>query len=225
MKKDINYYRKLLHIDTITLLIIDLSFIIIGFILGTLLNSDDVVGIIVYSLLYLGFIITLLCNKKEIQKFVGYLCIFLGIIMFIPALFDGSLFSIVYLAFGIIYIIHSIKYLNAFKQENIIKDDTKEKILSKLLPILSIILNFITLLLIYKVFRHTPIIKLIVGIIFSVCAPIFSIISIKNKKNAYKYIILIISIYMSFMTIIGTIQKVKTEFINNNHCINQYYMK
>ena len=113
--KGVNYYRKLLHYDTIVLLIVSILFVIVSAIFIETTSSWDTVPILLKSILFIIFAIIVLTNKKQIGKIVGVLSVINSSLMIITSLGDGSLFGVVYLLLGIIYLIHSVIYLRKFK--------------------------------------------------------------------------------------------------------------
>ena len=67
-EKNVNYYRNLLHNDSITLLVVAIIFAITNLLfMGQ--GYDEAVPIFLKSIMFAIFSIILICNKKETKKF------------------------------------------------------------------------------------------------------------------------------------------------------------
>lgn len=108
-EKNINYYRSLLHKDSIALLVIAIIFSII---LVSLSFSEDSVPPFLVSIIVAIVSIILICNKKKNKKFIGVLGVITSCLMILNfAVEDKSTFGFIYFFLGIFYLIHSILYL------------------------------------------------------------------------------------------------------------------
>lgn len=227
-EKDINYYRSLLHKDSIVLLVIAVVFTIVNILfMGN--DYDEAVPIILKSIMFIIISIIIICNKKEIKKFVGTLSIITSCLMILTSIGDSSLFGIVYLLLGIFLGIHSILYLKKFSNYNIqtntnevIVKDNKIKYIS-LIPILITIV-----LVILEIFNET-LIGLswcsisILGINF-ISIILCIILHHKKIKSVLVYIILVISIIITLFSGIFLIEEIKQNIRKNNYYDSEEFL-
>lgn len=197
--KGVNYYRKLLHYDTIVLLIVSILFVILSAIFIEKTNSEDSVQILLKSILFIIFEIIILVNKKEISKSVGILAVVNGALMVLTSIGDGSLFGIVYLLLGMLYIIHSAIYLNKLKKSDynsqIGNFDTKQNTKLKYLTIIANILSLLFVIGLISEDMTTRIIIFATIIVINVINIIFCVfLNKKYSKSTLVYITMIISI-------------------------------
>lgn len=213
-EKNINYYRNLLHKDSIALLIIAVIFIILNlmFMAG---GIDDAVPIFLKSIMFAIFSIILICNKKEIKKFVGVLSITTGCLMILTSIGDGSLFGLVYLLLGIFLIVHSIKYLKKLKDYNIQANYSTDTMVNAKIKYISLIPLVLTIFFfILAIVFNKPVIGIswysILIFVVNFLNIIFCIIlHKKNIKSVLVYLMLIISIMIAFFNGIFLIDDIK----------------
>lgn len=212
--KGANYYRKMLHYDTIVLLIISVLFAIAGAYFIAKVNSEDSVPILLKSILFIIFEVIVLINKKEVNKSIGVLSIINGILMVITSIGDGSLFGIVYLLLGIFYIIHSAIYLNKLKNTNYDKQIIDNKEDSKL-KYLTLIPNILALLFVFGIMQNEMTSRIIifsVVIVVNIMNVIFCIfLNKKYNKSILTYMAMIISILVILINGVILIDDVGSE--------------
>lgn len=197
-EKNINYYRSLLHKDSITLLVIAIIFVIANFIFidgGT----EEAVPIFLKSIMFAIFSIIVICNRKETKKFIGVLTIITSCLMILTSIGDWSLFGVVYFLLGIFLITHSILYLRKLKESNYFETSIVDNVKRKTkLKYLTLIPNIISCLFIFGFIVEQLSIKILIYsiiIIFNIINIIFGIsINRKYNKSVLVYITMIISI-------------------------------
>lgn len=218
-------YRKMIHTDSIVLLVLSIIAIIFGLFVG----GDHGYELFLRSLIYfIGFII-IIANKKEIKKFVGTFAIVIASIMILLSIFSLSLFDVAYLILGIFYIIHSIKYLKNFKgyeQPIVVQEKSKldklkyisliSLILSVVYPIISLFLSFF----IESDFLYDA--PVVISCLFALSSLILNIILLsKKRKSSLVYVCLVFSILITFFTGILSINTIKNELNKNNNFIEE----
>lgn len=202
--KDVNYYRKMLHKDSIVLLVVAIIFAIINIILISG-YENEAIPLFLKSILFSIFLIIIICNKKENKSFIGVLAIITGSLMMLTTIIgDTSLFGIVYFLLGLFYIIHSIIYLKKLKDYNMELNYSNEiSAINSKIKYITLIPIFITIVLFILgfIFVEQPVGIPLIGIailIINIANIIFCIIlHHKNIKSALVYIMLIISIIIS----------------------------
>lgn len=224
--KGVNYYRKLLHYDTIVLLIVSILFVIVSAIFIEMTSSGDTVPILLKSILFIIFEIIVLTNKKQIGKIVGVLSVINSSLMIITSLGDGSLFGVVYLLLGIIYLIHSVIYLRKFKESNINYQMTDyENKQNTKLKYLTLIPNILLLPSIFIFIIENTEIRIIVSVMIlfiNIINVIFCIyLNKKYSKSILVYITMIISILAVLINGVILIDDIGSEIYkkrkNNNN--------
>lgn len=201
-EKNINYYRSLLHKDSIALLIVAIIFIIIILCMGSV--SDESSLIFLKSNMFMIISIIIICNKKETKKFIGTLSIITACLMVLTSIGDGSLFGIVYFLLGVFLGIHSILYLIKFKNYNVQSNCSDEVVIKnskmKYLSLIPIIISIIISIILSKVgigFDQFLIAILVINI-----ANIIFCIILHNKKikSAFMYLMLAMSIIITLFS-------------------------
>lgn len=224
MKKDMDYYKNILHKDSITTLVVAIIFAIINLIfIGS--GNEASVPIFLKSIIFIVTSTIIICTKKETQKFIGTLSLITSILMMLTSLVDSSLFGIVYFMLGIFLCIHSIKYLNNYKKYNIepqsnekINKHNKIKFVSIIPIILSVILVVINLILEITNKNNTISWCNILILILNILNITFCIIlSHKKIKSAFIYIMLAISILITFLSGLFLIDEIGTKIRKNNY--------
>lgn len=195
--KNIDYYRCLLHKDTVFLLFIAIFFGISSF----LLQGFD---IFLKSILFIFFLVISIFNKKEKGIFIGRFNVFIGVLMVLVSIRGSSLFDIAYLLLGIIYIIHSIIYLLKLKNTtlNLKKQNKNSKViyLNLILVIISMICFKLVLSFRYSYFG---LVFILLGVSLTLFIFISSLILIfKKYKSLLMYIIFVLSIFIVFAYLI-----------------------
>ncbi len=198
-EKNINYYRNLLHKDSVVLLVVASIVAILN-----LLFMEF--SIFFKSALFIVFYIILLCNKKENVPFVGVLAIITGCLMIITSLFGVSIFDIIYILLGILYVVHSIIYLNKLKQEtNVLEQTVQNKsnipYINIGLIIFSIVVLFANRFTSGKFFEILSTILSGISMLFVFISSI--VLMTKKYKSALLYITFVISIiFILFLSIL-----------------------
>lgn len=201
-EKNTNYYRSLLHKDSIALLIVAIIFIIIILCMGSV--SDESSLIFLKSNMFMIISIIIICNKKETKKFIGTLSIITACLMVLTSIGDGSLFGIVYFLLGVFLGIHSILYLIKFKNYNVQSNCSDEVVIKnskmKYLSLIPIIISIIISIILSKVgigFDQFLIAILVINI-----ANIIFCIILHNKKikSAFMYLMLAMSIIITLFS-------------------------
>lgn len=198
-EKNVDYYRNVLHKDSITILVLSLITAILLILLGDDNFGDAEVVMFFKSILFIIFSIILFRNTKENSLFIGRFSIVTGGMMMITSFRGGSVFDIVYLLFGFFSIIHAIIYLVKLRQASTFLAQSfpkKSKFVYMnlgllILAILSLIANGFAL-------RNSSTSVMWFGIVtlaLLLFTFVFSIILIKKK---YKSVIL----YLTFMATI-----------------------
>lgn len=231
-QKDLNYYRGLLHKDSVVLLVISIIFIIIILLFVKSGNVDDKIGIIfLKSVLITIFSIILICNKKETKKFIGILTIIVSCLMMLTSIGDGSLFGIVYFILGIFLIIHSILYLKKYRENNVSasisdKDLTKNDKM-KYLFFIPIIL---TIILIILGVLHDKILfniswYIVAVLVINIISIIFSILySHKKEKSAFVYVMLVIFIIITTFSGLTLVDEIRNENRNKKYYNSEEFL-
>lgn len=225
-QKNVNYYRDLLHKDSITLLVIAIIFAIASFtFIGG--GTDEAVPIFLKSIMFAIFSIILICNKKETKKFVGVLTIITSCLMILTSIGDSSLFGVVYFLLGIFLMIHSILYLRKLKNYNIQTgasiNNAKIKYLSFMplaLTIFFMILGFIFNQSLIGIFWCSMVIFIvnILGIIFCIT------LHHRNIRSVLVYIMLVISIMITFFSGIFLIDDIRNYLRKNKYNNSEQYV-
>ena len=225
MPEKLKKYRRILHNDSIALLVISIITMFAGLIFAGIGLSDSSISLFIESLLYFIFLIIIIENIKTTRKFVGVLVIIASSLMILFAIYNHSLFDIIYFILGIVYMIHSIIYLNNFKGYTPIKQVQEKFKIDKL--------KNISLILIILCFLY-PVVSIIIGIfidsfffnttsgvilmlfIFALTSLILNIILIIKKRKSFTlYVCLILSIIVTLFTIIyipSSIEKLLSEY-------------
>lgn len=220
--KDINYYRTLLHKDTILLLFVTAISGVVSF-----LFQDF--GVFFSSIIYMIFLIILLCNKKQVKSFIGVIAIIISGLMIIISITGSSLFDIIYLVLGIFYLIHAIKYLKKLSKSNINNGVSVEfnnkvnkfKYLS-LIPIGLIILIFILGVILSKSLVGLSWCGISILIVSIISIILCIILCAKKIRSILVYIILVISIMITVVGGIFVIDGIIGQArVNSNK--NKYY--
>ena len=192
--------RKTLHNDSIVLMIVSIIAMILGILfIGS--DEESAMDLFMESLFYFIFLIIIVCNRKEFKKFVGALAIIVSSFMILFAIFNHSIFDIIYFILSVFYIIHAISYLKNIKGYMSMKEQEKKLKMDKL--------KYISLILIIMCFVY-PIVNLIFANIesnilivepliivfaFAVASLILNIILlVKKRKSALVYVCLVFSI-------------------------------
>ncbi len=116
--KNANYYHKMLHNDTIVLLIISILFAMASIYFISKSNNEYLVPVFLKSILFIILDIIILTKKNKLTKSVGVLAIINGLLTVATSILDRSLFGIIYILLGIFYTIHAIIYLSKLKNVN-----------------------------------------------------------------------------------------------------------
>jgi len=208
-EKNINYYRSLLHKDSIALLIVAIIFIIIILCMGSV--SDESSLIFLKSNMFMIISIIIICNKKETKKFIGTLSIITACLMVLTSIGDGSLFGIVYFLLGIFLGIHSILYLIKFKNYNVQSNCSDEVVIKnskmKYLSSIPIIISIIISIILSRVGIGLDKVGisfdqfLIAILVINIANIIFCIILHNKKiKSAFMYLMLAMSIIITLFS-------------------------
>lgn len=187
--RDAKYYRKALHVDTVTLTIIAVVAIVMSL-------SANAMYVFFKSCLFMLFYVILIANRKECRKFVGTLSIIVGLLMILTFIGDGSVFGIIYFIFGIFYIIHSIIFLVKLRKEPVTTSDDKKEHNKSLVPVINLLLIIISLVFMFvgwlsyddNYYNLIQLPILLFVIIFSI------ICSKKGYKSAFLYITLVFAV-------------------------------
>lgn len=224
MKEEKNaiYYRKLLHYDTVVMLIVSILFAILGVYFISKTNNEDSVPVVLKSIVFIVFEIIILLNKNENTKTIGILAILTGALMSLFSIGDWSLFGIVYLLLGVFYLIHSIIYITK------LKDAKTEERQNSNLKYLTIIPNILALLFIFGMIQD----DIMTGIIIFVCAVIINIINVilcigynkKYKDSVLVYITMAISILAILINGIFLVDDIGTKINKVNKQDSQEYV-
>lgn len=142
IEKNINYYRKNLHNDSIVLLVFAGISIIVS-IIFMLNDSYDLIPTFLKSIILIIMSAIIVSNRNKTKMFVGVLSIISAVIMIITSIMFQSIFDIAYIILGIIYLIHSIKYINIFKKSETYIEDKMLYNKNSKLPVWAIIIIII----------------------------------------------------------------------------------
>ena len=221
-EKNIIYYCKLLHYDTIAMLIISILFAALGIYLISKTNSEDSVPVVLKSIIFIIFEIIILANKKEPTRTMGVLAILLSILMLLFSLGDLSLFGIVYLLIGIFYLIHSICYMTKLK-DVIIEEKQKSS-----LKYLTIVLNILSLLFIFGILQDNIATR---TIIFT-CVLMINVINVvlclwynkKYKESVLVYVSMAISILAILVNGLFLVDDIGSEITKVNKQNSEEYV-
>lgn len=229
-EKNINYYRSLLHKDSIALLIVAIIFTIINLLfMGN--GYDEAVPIFLKSIMFIIISIIIICNKKEIKKFIGTLSIITSCLMVLTSIGDGSLFGIVYFLLGIFLGVHSFFYLKKFGNSDIQLDYSSEVIVKNkkakyisLIPILTTII----LIILGFVFNQ-PLIGIswcsILILLVNIANIILCIILHHKKiKSVLVYIILVISIMITLLSGLFLIDEIGQKIRKSNYYDSEEFL-
>lgn len=229
-EKNINYYRDLLHKDSVALLIVAIVFTIVNiWFIGK--GEEDAIPIFLKSIMFILFSTIILCNKKETKKFVGILSLVTSCLMILTSIGDGSAFGLIYILLGLLLIAHSILYLTKFKDcevqsnssDEIKVKDSKIKYLSIIPIVLTIILVIVSIIVSesFNAYLWCKILILLVNI-----ANIIFCIILHNKKikSAFTYIILVISILLALLSGMFVIDDVGQIVRKNNKYNSEEYV-
>lgn len=229
-EKNVNYYRNLLHKDSIALLVIAIIFTIANVLfMGE--GYDEAVPIFLKSIIFAIFSIILICNKKEMKKFIGNLTIIMSCLMILTSIGDGSLFGVVYFLLGIFLLIHSISYLKKFKNYNVELNDlnntitkkSKIKYISLIPTILTIILVILAIVFNQSLigiswYSITILVANVVGIILCM------ILHHKKVKSALIYVILVISIIITLFSGLYLIDEIGHNIRKSNYYNSEEFL-
>ncbi len=229
-EKDIFYYRNLLHKDGIGLLIIAIIFTIVN-VLFMGQGYDEAVPIFLKSIIFIVFSIILISNKKEITKHVSSLAIVISGLMILTSIGDGSLFGIVYLLLGIFIGIHSILYLQKFKDYNIQTNNSTEVIYKNykfkyicLIPFIITIILLILGMIFNQSLVGTSFITTAILIVNVANIIICIILNHKKIKSILVYIMLVISIMITLFVGVFIIENVRITIRNNNYYNSEKFL-
>lgn len=195
--------RKILHRDSVFLMIVSIVAIVFGLIFGGM-GSDSAIGLFVESIFYFIFFLIIIDNKKKIKKFIGVLAIIVSSFMIIFTIFSRSLFDIIYFILAIFYMIHAIQYLKNIK-DYIYVEEKKEKLkidklknISLVLIIMCVAYPILSLPLSGIYFFHKS--KTVVLFLFSLTSLVLNIILfIKKRKSVTLYICSVFSIIITLL--------------------------
>lgn len=229
-EKDINYYRNLLHKDSIALLIVAIIFTIINLLfMGN--GYDEAVPIFLKSIMFIIISIIIICNKKEIKKFVGTLSIITSCLMVLTSIGDGTLFGIVYFLLGIFLGIHSILYLKKFGNYNIQTNYSNEVIVKdskiKYISLIPIVLTIILVPLGF-IFNQSLIgipwcsISILLVNIANIILCI--ILNHKKIKSVLVYIVLVISIMITLLSGLFLIDEIGQKISEANYYDSEKFL-
>lgn len=229
-EKNVNYYRSLLHKDSITLLVIAIIFTIINILfMGN--GYDEAVPIFLKSIVFIIISIIIICNKREMKKFIGILSIITSCLMMLTSIGDGSLFGIVYFLLGIFLGIHSFLYLKKFGNYNIYTNYSNEVVVkNKKMKYISLIPMLITIILVIFGFMFN---KSLIGVSWcSISILVVNIISIilciilhrKKIKSVLVYIILVISIMITLFIGLFLIDEIRQNIRKNKYRNSEQYI-
>lgn len=229
-EKNVNYYRSLLHKDSIALLVIAIIFTIAN-VLFMGKGYDEAVPIFLKSIMFAIFSIILICNKKETKKFIGIFTIIISCLMILTSIGDGSLFGIVYFLLGIFLGIHSILYLKKLGNYNIQTNYSNEVTVKdnkiKYISLIPIVLTIILVILGF-IFNQS-----LIGISWcSISILVVNIISIilciilhhKKIKSVLVYIILVISIMITLFGGLFLIDEIGQNVRKNNYYDSEEFL-
>lgn len=229
-EKDINYYRSLLHKDSIALLIVAIISTIINLLfMGK--GHDEAVLIFLKSIMFIIISIIIICNKKEIKKFIGTLSIITGCLMILTSIGDGSLFGIVYFLLGIFLGVHSFFYLKKFSNNDTQIDYSNEVIVkNRKVKYISLIPIFITIVLVILGFVFN---QSLIGI--SWCSILILLVNIANIilciilhhkkiKSVLIYIILVISIMIMLFSGLFLIDEIGQKIRKTNYYDSEKFL-
>jgi len=226
-------HRKVLHNDSIILLIVSIVSIIAGLIFaGVGFNSG--IDLFMESLFYVIFLIIIVESKNKIKKFIGILAIIVSSFMILFAIINHSLFDVMYFILAIFYIIHSIQYLKNIKGYVYVEEQKEKLKIDKLknisliliimcaaYPIISIPLSFTG---IYFFSRSIS----IVLFVFALTSLILNIILfVKKRKSAILYICSVFSVIITFFAgnyAINDIQKLLSHYTSYDTDEDKQYL-
>ena len=229
-EKNVNYYRNLLHNDSITLLVVAIIFAITNLLfMGQ--GYDEAVPIFLKSIMFAIFSIILICNKKETKKFIGTFSIVISFLMILTSIGDGSLFGIVYILLGIFLGIHAFFYLRKFDNSDIQIDHLDEVIVkNKKAKYISLIPILITILLVILGIKFN---QSLIGI--SWCSILIFLVNVvnivlciilhhKKIKSVLVYMMLVLSIMIALFSGVFLIDEIRQNIRKNNYNNSESYL-
>ena len=206
ISENLKKYRRILHNDSVILLILSIVSMIAGLIFAGIGTSSGI-DLFMASLFYAIFLIIIVEGKNKIKKSVGILSIVVSSFMILFALINHSLFDVMYFVLAIIYIIHAIQYLKNTKgyiyveekQEKLKIDKLKNIsliliIMCAIYPILAVPLSFTELYYVQGTIS-------IVLFLFSSTSLVLNIILfIKKRKSTTLYVCSVFSIIIALLS-------------------------
>ena len=229
-EKNINYYRNLLHSDSITLLVVAIIFAIANLLfMGN--GYDEAVPVFLKSIMFAIFSIILICNKKETKKFIGTFSIVISCLMILTSIGDGSLFGIVYILLGIFLGIHAFFYLKKFGNSDIQLDYSSEVIVkNKKAKYVSLIPILITIILVILGIKfNQPLIgiswcSILIFLVNIVNIVLCIILHHKKIQSILVYMMLVLSIMIALFSGVFLIDEIGQNIRKNNYNNSESYL-
>lgn len=229
-EKNINYYRNLLHSDSITLLVVAIIFAIANLLfMGN--GYDEAVPVFLKSIMFAIFSIILICNKKETKKFIGTFSIVISCLMILTSIGDGSLFGIVYILLGIFLGIHAFFYLKKFGNSYIQLDYSSEVIVkNKKAKYISLIPILITIILVVLGIKfNQPLIgiswcSILIFLVNIVNIVLCIILHHKKIQSILVYMMLVLSIMIALFSGVFLIDEIGQNIRKNNYNNSESYL-
>lgn len=229
-EKNINYYRNLLHSDSITLLVVAIIFAIANLLfMGN--GYDEAVPVFLKSIMFAIFSIILICNKKETKKFIGTFSIVISCLMILTSIGDGSLFGIVYILLGIFLGIHAFFYLKKFGNSDIQLDYSSEVIVkNKKAKYISLIPILITIILVVLGIKfNQPLIgiswcSILIFLVNIVNIVLCIILHHKKIQSILVYMMLVLSIMIALFSGVFLIDEIGQNIRKNNYNNSESYL-